>query len=89
MFSEFRDTLLDFRRIVLQLFKIECQHCEALVDIVVKLSCDSGALLLLSFQLSTHVVLNDGEKKPHTNRTQKLSFLSFVSFLSIMASASC
>ena len=38
-----------------ELFEFECQHCESLVNVVVKLSPDPGPFLLLRFdQLSTH-----------------------------------
>jgi hypothetical protein len=44
------------RNLGLQLFEFKCQHGEALVDVVVKFSSDSGAFLLLGLnQSSCHV----------------------------------
>src|SRR5215470_3091316 len=54
--SEFLHAGLDFRRILLQLFEFEGQHCEPLVDVVMKLSSNASAFLFLRFdQLSTHI----------------------------------
>src|SRR6201984_2021725 len=54
--SEFLHAGLDFRRILLQLFEFERQHCEPLVDVVMKLSSNASAFFLLSFNhLSGHV----------------------------------
>src|SRR6201997_1958900 len=46
---EFLHTGLDFRRILLQLFEFERQHCEPLVDVVMKLSSNASAFLFLRF----------------------------------------
>src|SRR6201981_958169 len=43
--SEFLHAGLDFRRILLQLFEFERQHCEPLVDVVMKLSSNASAFL--------------------------------------------
>ena len=46
-------------RAVLGVLRVDCHHCESLVDVVVKLSGDPGAFLLLRFnQLSAHVGKN-------------------------------
>src|ERR1700747_428238 len=47
--SEFLHAGLDFRRILLQLFEFERQHCEPLVDVVMKLSSNASAFLFLRF----------------------------------------
>src|ERR1700747_3671252 len=47
--SEFLHTGQDFRRILLQLFEFERQHCEPLVDVVMKLSSNASAFLFLRF----------------------------------------
>src|SRR6201987_444194 len=47
--TEFLHTGLDFRRILLQLFEFARQHCEPLVDVVMKLSSNASALLFLRF----------------------------------------
>src|ERR1700757_3958123 len=55
LISEFLHTALDFRRILLQLFEFERQHCEPLIDVVMKLSSNASAFLFLRFdQLSGH-----------------------------------
>jgi hypothetical protein len=41
------DFVSQARRILLQLFDFHRQHCQALVDVVVKISRDAGTLLLL------------------------------------------
>ena len=47
LFPQFLQTVLNISRIVLQLFEFDCQHCQSLVDVVVKLSPDPGTFLLL------------------------------------------
>ena len=47
LFSEFLHTASHLRRIFLELFEFDCQHCESLVYVVVKLSPDPGTFLLL------------------------------------------
>ena len=47
LLSQFLHTAPHLRRIVWQSFKFDCQHCEPLVDVVVKLSANTSAFLLL------------------------------------------
>ena len=48
-FSEFSQTALDLRWILLELVELQSQQRESLVDVVVKLPRNPGAFLLLRF----------------------------------------